>query len=70
MNYTIYKSAGDSYVLLITVDASAYEYIDEDILPFTEYEYYIEAATIAGATSGNSSIIVTQEAGMCLNSRQ
>lgn len=48
---------------LITVDGSTYEYIDDNVLPFTEYEYYIEAATSAGATSGNSSSILTREAG-------
>ena len=64
VNYTIYKSApGESYMPLITVDGSTYDYTDDNILPFTEYRYYIKAATIAGATSSNSSTILTLEAG-------
>ncbi len=69
--YTIYRAIiGGTFSVLdsIAADNGELQYTDNNVKPFMTYQYYIEASNSAGFNRGNSSSILTQQAGMLTTS--
>lgn len=63
--YMIYKALlNSSFSSLATVESNeTLYYEDSDVVPYTRYQYYIEATNNAGSTAGQPRTVTTAEAG-------